>query len=94
MTWGGGGVVWLGCIVLNTVYNHFWKKTLWVDDKHVELDIIRLYYVYIALTIQWYEHIPGIYVLDMVYILYCDNSPKFHSRNQLVHVKISITQIL
>ena len=35
------------------------KKILWEADKRIKLDGIRLYYGDIALTIQWYEQVPG-----------------------------------
>ena len=60
----------------NTVYNNFQKQPLWVADKRVELDGIRLYDGYIVSKIQWYENITGIYISDLVYRLYCDNPPR------------------
>ena len=66
---------------------------MWVADKRVELDGIRLDAVYVALKIQWCDQIPGISGLDLVYRFYCDNPPQVHSHTQLVHGKISMTQI-
>ena len=45
-----GGPIWLGRIVPNTFYDQFQKKTLWVADKRVDLDGIRLDAGYIYLT--------------------------------------------
>ena len=47
----------------------------------------------VALTIQWYDQIPVIYVSDMVYRLHCDNPPQVQIHTHLVHGKISMTQI-
>ena len=82
----------MGHIVPNTGYDQFQKKSLWLADKRVDLDSIRLYSGDIVRTIQWYEKITGISVLDLVYRLYCDNPPHVHSHTQLVHIKISMTQ--
>ena len=62
-------------------------------DKRVYLDGIRLDDIYIYLTIQWYEHIPGISVSDIIYRLYCDNTPKLQIHNQLLHGNTSMDQI-
>ena len=64
-----GGPVWLGCIMRNKFYDQFQKQPFWVDDKHIELDVIRLDVGDIALKIHWYEHIPVISGSDLVYIL-------------------------
>ena len=64
-----------------------------VAYKRVELGGIRLCSVDIALTIQWYEHIPGTYVSDMFYRLYCDNTPQVQKHTHLVHGNISMTRI-
>ena len=37
-----GEPISIGHIVLNTVYYQFQEKLLWIDDKRVELDGIRL----------------------------------------------------
>ena len=37
-----GETIRLGLIVHNKVYDQFKKQPLWVDDKRVELDDIRL----------------------------------------------------
>ena len=66
---------------------------MWVADKRVELYAIMLDARDIALIIQWYAQIPGISVSDLVYILYYDNPPRFHSHTQLVYGKIPMTQI-
>ena len=66
---------------------------MWVDGKRVELDGISLDAGDIALIIQLYEQITGISVSDMVYRFYCDNTPQVQSHTQIVHGKISITQI-
>ena len=66
---------------------------MWVADKRVELDGIRLDSGYNYLTIQLYEQIPGIYGSDFVYILYCDNPPQAQSHTQIVHGNISTTQV-
>ena len=63
----------------NIVYNQFQKKTLWVSDKSVELDDIRLDSGDIYLTIKWYEHITGISGSDLVYRLYFGNPYKFRA---------------
>ena len=77
----------------NTVYYQFQKQSLWVADKRIELDDIRLGTGYISLTIQWYDYIPGISVSDLVYRFYCDNPTQVQSHNKLVHGKISTTKI-
>ena len=82
-----GDTIWIGYIVPNTVFDKFQKQPLQVSDKRIKLDIIRLDARYIALTIQWYDQITGIYVSDIVYRLYCDNTPKVRSHTQLFHGK-------
>ena len=77
----------------NKVYNKFQKQPLWVPDNSVELDGIRLYAGDIALPIQWYENIHGIYGSYLVYIFYCDNTPQYKSHTQLVHANISTVKI-
>ena len=88
-----GKPIWLGRILLNTVYDQFHGKLLWVADKLVKLDGIRLDAGYISLTIQRYENIPGIYGSDLVYRLYCDNPTQVQIHTKLVYGKISMTQI-
>ena len=66
---------------------------MWVADNHVESNGIRLDYLDINKTIHWYEHIPGTYGSYLVYILYCNISPQVQSHTQLLHGKISMTQI-
>ena len=68
-------------------------KTLLVADKRVELYGISIDDANISLHIQLSEYIPGIYVSDLVYRLYCDNPTQVHNHTQLVHGKISMTQI-
>ena len=77
----------------NKVYNQFQKKTLWVADKRVELDRISIDDGDIALKIQWYEQITGIYVSYLVYRLYCDNPLQVQIHTKVVHRMISTTQI-
>ena len=86
VTWGGA--VWLGHIVHNTVYGRFQKQILWVSDKHVDLDFIRIYSGYISLKIQCYEKIPVISGSDIVHRFYCDNPPQAHIHTQFVFGKI------
>ena len=50
-----GETIWIGSIMTNTVHNQFQKQPLWISDKCIELDGIRLYAKDIALPIQWYE---------------------------------------
>ena len=88
-----GDPIWLYSIVSNTFCNQFQKQTLWVADKRVELDGIRLDDGDIYLIIQWYENIPGIYESYLVYRLYYDNPPQAQIRTQIVHGKISMAQI-
>ena len=88
-----GKPIWIYHIGYNTVYNKFQKQPLWVSDRRVELDVIRLDAGYIAPTIQRYEKIPGIYGSDLVYILYCDNNPQVQRHTNLVHGNISMNQI-
>ena len=59
----------------------------------MELDGIRIDAGDIYLTIQWFEHITGIFGLDLVYIVYCDNPTQFQSHNQIVYGNIQITQV-
>ena len=66
---------------------------MWVSDKRVELDVISLDAGDVALKIQWYEQIPGMYGSDIGYIFYFDNTPQVLSNTHLVHGKISMTQI-
>ena len=66
---------------------------MWVADKSVYLDSIRLDDGYIDIPIQWYEKITGIYGSDMFYRLYCDSPPQVQIHAQLVHGNISVTQI-
>ena len=88
-----GELIWICRIVPNTVYDQFQKQPLWVADKRVEFDGIRLYSGYIDLIFKWYENIPGISGLYLFYRLYCDINPHFQSHTQLVHGNISTTQI-
>ena len=88
-----GKKIWIGRIVKYIVYDQFQKQPLWVADKRVELDCIRIDTGDIDLTIQWYERITGISVSDLVYRFYCDNHPQVQSHTQLVHGKILTTQI-
>ena len=69
------------------------KKKSISTDKRVELDGIRIDAGYIALTIQWYEHIPGISWSDLDYRFYCNNPPLVQKHNQILHGTISTTQI-
>ena len=64
-----------------------------VSKKRIDLYGIRIDAEDIAITIQWYEQIPGMYGSDLVNRLYCNNPLQFHSHTQLIHVKISMTQI-
>ena len=77
----------------NTVYDQFQKQPLWVADKRVGLDCIRIDTGDIDLTIQWYERITGISVSDLVYRFYCDNHPQVQSHTQLVYGKTKMAQI-
>ena len=88
-----GGPIWIGRIVTNTVYYQFQKQSLWVADKRIELDGIRLDAGYISVTIQWYEQITGISGSDLVFRLYCDNPPQVRIHTKFVHGKISMTKI-
>ena len=47
-----GKNIWIGRIVEYIVYDQFQKQPLWVADKRVELDCIRIDTGYIDLTIQ------------------------------------------
>ena len=60
-------------------------KTLLVADKRVELYGISIDDANISLHIQLSEYIPGIYVSDLVYRLYCDNPTQVQSDTQLGH---------
>ena len=60
-----GKTLRIGRIVPNIFYNQFQEKPLWVSDKRVELDVIRIYAGYIDLPIQWCEHIPWISGSDL-----------------------------
>ena len=88
-----GKPIWLGRILLNTVYDQFHGKLLWVADELVKLDGIRLNAGYIYLTIQRYEKITGIYGSYLVYRLYCDNPLQVQIHTKVVHIMISTTQI-
>ena len=88
-----GEPIRISSVLPDTVYDHFKKQPLWVADKSVELYGIRLDVGDIALTIQWYEHIPGVSGSDLVYRLYCDSPTQVQIHTQLVHVNISMNQI-
>ena len=77
----------------NIVYDQFHKKPLWVANKCVELYGIRLYDENISLKIHWYEQILVISGSDMFYRFYCDSPPQVQSHTELVHGKISMTEI-
>ena len=66
---------------------------MWVADKRVWSDVIRLDFGYIDLTIHWYEHIPGISGSDLDHRLCSDNTPQFHIYTHILHGNISMTQI-
>ena len=84
--------IWIGCTVLNKVYNYFQKQPLWVAHKIVELDVIRLDAGDIDLTIQWYQLILGIYISDLFYRLYYYNPLQFQKHTHLVHANRSKTK--
>ena len=69
------------------------RNLFWVSDKRIELGVTRIYAGDIDLKIQWYENIPGISGSYLVYIFYCDNPTQVQSHTQLVHGKMSMTQI-
>ena len=88
-----GEPVFLGRTMPNTIYYQFQKQTFLVADKCVGLDGITIDARYIAITVQWYEQIPGISGSDLVYILHCNNPLQVQSHTKLVHGKISMTHI-
>ena len=48
---------------------------MWLSDKRVELDGIKIYAEDIGLKIQWYDHITGVLGSDLVCRLHCANPP-------------------
>ena len=90
VTWGIQYVQVSLCLIQFTI---IFRKTLLVSKKRIDLYGIRIDAEDIAITIQWYEQIPGMYGSDLVNRLYCNNPLQFHSHTQLIHVKISMTQI-
>ena len=73
--------------------DEFHKQPLWEADKSIKFDGISLYCGDVGFTIQWYEQFPGIVESYLVYRLYCDPLPQFHSHAQLVHWKILMNQV-